>query len=245
MACKDSVKIVEEYRKEVCNVENKILKITGDPLISGWHKNLNSSRKVDRIETLLGDRYYALSKLFQIRCSDADVSRIETINERLLSLMEEMYHRITAIHHQMHAMPAKEGKDFSMDSGLKYVCETETDVTHLDDDDYYSSDFARLILINSYIQREYKGDVDITVCLPVSGKDVNPAMTDSQLGLNDPFDDDTSWSLGWLNHPKLKNINLCYAIYSLATHCRCCIPDMLHLNHFKIYVNFEFKYNNQ
>ena len=64
---------IERYRAEVQKVEKSILHLTGDPLKLSSRRWEKSERRAEKVENLLGRRYYLLSKMFEIHCSEAEV----------------------------------------------------------------------------------------------------------------------------------------------------------------------------
>ena len=62
---------IDRYRAEVQKVEKSILRLTGDPLKLSSRRWEKSERAAEKVEYLLGRRYYLLSKMFEIHCSEA------------------------------------------------------------------------------------------------------------------------------------------------------------------------------
>ena len=96
---------IEKYRAEVLNVEKSILRLTGDPLkLSArcWEK---SERTAEKVEDLLGRRYYLLSKMFEIHCSELEVKRMENVNAHLYELTCDMFSRTGRMYRNILNLP--------------------------------------------------------------------------------------------------------------------------------------------
>ena len=69
-----------------------------------------------------------------------------------------------------------------------------------------------------------------------ASKGLKPTMSDKELGLENTLDDGTTWAEGWIRHPKLEHLCVCYATHALITHSGYSIPDFLRLNTFEVKV---------
>ena len=233
---------IEKYREEVRNAEAEILKITGDPITGSLWKTLETEDSKEIVDNLLGYRYYALSKMFALHCSDAEVKRIEVLDAQLLQLSRNLFDRTAKMYRAVLDMPSDDKDDcISVEGSLKYLGDTEQDVLQLEDDAFYGSDFKRMILILSFLENEHRGDLALLYCHPDwdSEKKHKSSMTDKELGIDGWMDDGTTWAEGWLVHPKLDHIIMCYATHALVTHANYCIPDFMRLNSFEVKVNVE------
>ena len=227
------------YHSELAERERKILSITGDPL--GWDFSwLKDESKKEEVQSLLLERYRILSEMFELHCSDSEAKRFECQNERLYSLTRDMFSRTGKMYRQMLSSPLEEkDDDFTVEGCLRYWGDTAQDVLHLEDDEYYRSDFTKMIIVNALLQQEKIGDMEVMTCSPYwdASKGLKPTMSDKELGLENTLDDGTTWAEGWIRHPKLEHICVCYATHALITHSGYSIPDFLRLNTFEVKVN--------
>lgn len=140
------------YHSELAERERKILSITGDPL--GWDFSwLKDESKKEEVQSLLLERYRILSEMFELHCSDSEAKRFESQNERLYSLTRDMFSRTGKMYRQMLSSPLEEkDDDFTVEECLRYWGDTAQDVLHLEDDEYYRSDFTKMIIVNALLQ---------------------------------------------------------------------------------------------
>ena len=231
---------MERYRAEVQNVEKSILRLTGDPLKLSSRRWEKSERAAEKVEEMLGRRYYLLSKMFEMHCSEAEVRRMESVNAHLYTLTCDLFSRTGKMYRNILDLPMEpKDDDLTVEGTLKYWGDTAQDVLHLEDDDFYGSDFTRMILINATLQSEVKGDLDIISCRPVWHRECGhtSSMSDAQLGIDNTLDDGTTWAESWLRHPKLDHICMCYATHAVVTHQNYSIPDLLRMNTFEVKVD--------
>ena len=231
---------IGKYRDELRKVERSILRLTGDPLgfsSKRWEKNEKTAEKV---EDLLRRRYYLLSKMFEIHCSEAEVRRMEIVNDNLYSLTRDLFSRTGKMYRNILDLPADpKDDDLTVEGTLKYWGDSAQDVLHLEDDEFYGSDFTRMILVNATLQRDVKGDLEIISCRPFwhPGCGHKSSMRDAELDIDNHLDDGTTWAESWLRHPKLDHICMCYATHAVVTHQDYPVPDLLRMNTFEVKVD--------
>lgn len=246
---------MNRYRKEVKLTEDKILALTGDPLETNFIPWESDEETADKVEALLLNRDYLLSKMFEQHCSDKEIKRMESVNSHLYELTQDMFSRTAKMYRAMIEIP-KDGKDNTVcvEGTLRFSGETEDSVIQLEDDGFYCSDFTRMILINSSLHKYAKGDLEIISCFPPplfadgdltthysSGKQLSSAMSDEELDLNNYLDDGKSWAESWLHHPKLNHICMCYATHAIVTHDNYPIPDLLRMKSFEVKVEVTIR----
>jgi len=235
---------LDKFREEIRDAEGRILEITGDPYEGYVFKNCDSEDKRDTVENLLGFRYFAISKMFQIHCNETEVARIESLNEKLLELTQQMFRRTGSFYRYILDMPLEEkDDDIEIEGSLRYWDDWKSGILHLEDDEFYGSDFQRMIPIIAFIEREHHGDLAIVNCSPSWGRDSGhkPSMSDKELGVENTMDDGDTWAEGWLRHPKLDHIVMCYATHAIVTHNDFSIPDFMRLNDFEIKVEMKLQ----
>ena len=224
------------YHRELAERERKILSITGNLLDCRNFSWLRDDNKKEAVDTLLSERYLILSKMFELHCSDAEVKRFESLNERLFTLSGDMFSRTGKMYRQILSSPLEEkDDDLTVEGSLCYWGDSAQDVLHLEDDEYYRSDFTKMIIVNAMLQQDKLGDMEVMTCNPYwdASKGLKPTMSDEELGLVNTLDDGTTWAEGWIRHPKLEHICVCYAAHALITHSGYSIPDFLRLNTFE------------
>lgn len=84
--------------------------------------------------------------------------------------------------------------DLTVEGCLRYWGDTAQDVLHLEDDEYYRSDFTKMIIVNAMLQQEKIGDMEVMTCSPYwdASKGLKPTMSDKELGLENTLDDGTT-----------------------------------------------------
>lgn len=149
------------YHSELAERERKILSITGDPLGCDFSWLKDESKK-EEVQSLLLERYRILSEMFELHCSDSEAKRFESQNERLYSLTRDMFSRTGKMYRQMLSSPLEEkDDDFTVEGCLRYWGDTAQDVLHLEDDEYYRSDFTKMIIVNALLQQKKLGDMEV------------------------------------------------------------------------------------
>ena len=235
---------LEKYREEIRDAEKKILAITGDPYENCISYTCDSKDKKDTVENLLMFRDFALSKMFEIHCSDAEVARIESLNAKLYELTQQMFKRTGSFYRYILDMPLEPlDDDIEVEGSLRYWDDAKSGILHLEDDDFYGSDFQRMIPILAFIGRENHGDLPIVSCNPFWRKDSGhkSSMTDKELGIDNYLDDGDSWAEAGLHHTKLDHIVMCYATHAIVTHNNFPIPDFIRLNDFEVKVEMKLQ----
>ena len=128
---------IERYRAEVHKVEKSILRLTGDPLKVSSRRWEKSERRAEKVEDLLGRRYYLLSKMFEIHCSEAEVKRMESVNAHLYELTCDMFSRTGRMYRNILDLPMDpKDDDLTVEGTLKYWGDSAQDVIHLEDDGF-------------------------------------------------------------------------------------------------------------
>ena len=227
-------------RVEVRRAEESILSVTGDPLESSYWESLRDKANAELVSDQLNIRYRALSDLFEMHCSDAEVAAVERQNARMLEYTEQMFERTGRMYRYMLDMPREgRGEEIEVEGSLRYWEDGE--VLQMPDDAFYGSDFKRMIPIISGFDSECRGDLPIIDSSPsCCDFDVKTSsMDDRALGLENFLDDGQSWEEGPLRHPKLDHIVFCYASHAVITHKPYSIPDFIRLGLFEVRVEVK------
>lgn len=197
---------IEKYREEVRHLE--MLIHTGSRYYLCTYLNL---------------RAYTLDKLFSIHCTDEEVSLFEERNDQLRNLTQIM---IDCTQLATRRILNEESKPINRNPKVLGFIELPSEdliVPTMADDDFYSSDFARMIPIIT--RMETRPGMPIIECQP---------KWNGSKYLFTTLDDGETWAEGPLLHPRLDHINMCYATHVLLIHCNYSIPDYLRISRYKI-----------
>lgn len=203
---------IEKYREEVRHLEKLIY--------TGSRGNLCS---------YLNLRAYTLNKLFSIHCTDGEASLFEERENHLRKLTQIMIESTQlATQRILNEGYGPINRNPEVSGYIDFPSE-DLIVPTLADDDFYGSNFARMIPIIT--RMESISDMPIIDC--------RPEWNGSKY-LFTTIDDGETWAEGPLLHPKLDHINMCYATHVLLIHCNYSIPDYLRMSQYKIKVDLPF-----
>lgn len=229
---------LEAYRKLLRETEFKLLNLAGDPLEYEFKAKRGGEKVKEQVRELAGDRAYILNRMFALHCSDAEVARMERLNEYLLDMTNRMYARTTEMFRYMMQMPRNPHDDLvEVEGKLTFWSDTDEAVLKLEDDDFYGSDFRRMIPIADGAEFY---DMPVESCFAYCDSNAE-GKSEKELGLVNELDDGETWAEGWLRNPKLDHIVMCHAIHDLATHRAFSIPDVLRLNDFQIVIDTQIR----
>ena len=235
---------LDKYREEIRDAEAKIKGLIGDTKVEFLWKKVKTEDELDALEHYVDLRYYALNKMFAIHCTDQEVRRLEQLNDKLLTLSNQMYARTASFYRHILDMPKEEkDDDIEIEGSLRYWDDGYSTILELEDDAFYGSDFKMMLPVVAYVEREHRGDLAAMDCYARESMDGvhNSSMTDAELDLVNTLDDGKTWADGALWHPKLGHIVFCYAIHALATHNNYCIPDLLRMNDFEVKIEMKLQ----
>lgn len=214
-----------QIKHELIKLEKRILDITGDPLNYQHYRQFLdwcwNEAKVKAVEKLMLDRCYILNLLFGCHCTPGEVERLEKVNDLLLEMTNRTYHRTADLVLALLVMKKDDmDDDYMIESRLVPIFDIPYSVLHLEDDEYYGSDFIRMAAILQETEKHKPGMADVS-CDWLRLKDKSPSATDKDLECSNDLDDGNSWAEGPLVHPKLSQITICYALHALCTHMNC------------------------
>ncbi len=235
---------IEKYRTEVKDMEAKVLEIVDGKYDGSLYKFSKSEDDMESAWWWLGSRGYALEKMFRLHCSETEVKRFEHQDAHLLELTKDMFARTGKMYRYILDMPLEEkDDDIEIDGSLRYWGESPQDILRLEDDEFYGSDFVRIIPIIATIEQNLKGDLAIIQCSTYWRKNDGrkSSMTDKELDIENTLDDGTTWAEAWLRHPNLDHIIMCYATHAIVTHYSYSIPDFLRMNTFEVKVDIKLQ----
>lgn len=230
-----------QLKNELIKLEKQILDITGNPL-DQKHDCQFPEWIQDRVEfavvtKFMSDRCFLLNLLFETHCTPEEVARLENINGMLLEMTNRTYNRTAEMVRTLMVMKKDDmDDDYELEGKLVPRFDIPYSVLHLEDDNYYGSDFIRMAAILQETEKHKPVMVDV-YCDLSRLKEKTPSATDKELKCSNDLDDGYSWAEGPLRHPKLSHITICHAFHALCTHMNWSIPDVLRLNDFSI----EFK----
>lgn len=221
-------------RRRLLRIERKILRITGMNLDDfRWTR---SQRKIERVGELIGERKVLLDRMFA--GTPEEVARMERVNGLLFDLTRQMYRRSAALYRKVltTTYDSTFDDDVMVEGTLKYNCDGDNSVLCMTNDDYYGSDFGRMLRIIDWLYVcECDGfrlpEIEKTICKSMESDD-RPNMRDEEFGFENSLDDGMTWAEGALWHPAFKHISICHAVHDICTHKSYSIPDMLRMNDF-------------
>ena len=229
---------LDAYRKLLRETEFKLLNLAGDPLEYEFNLERGGEDVKWEARELASDRAYILNRMFALHCSDAEIARLEQLNTLLLDLTNRMYARTAEMFRYMMQMPRNPHDDLvEVEGKLTFWSDTDEAVLKLEDDDFYGSDFRRMIPIADGAEFY---DISVESCLVYCDDDA-AGKSDKELGMVNELDDGDTWAEGWLRNPKLDHIVMCHAIHDLATHRAFSVPDVLRLNDFQIVIDTQIR----
>lgn len=237
-----SVEKTASLKSFIIDIEKDILGIAGDVLDYSLiiRKRLTPAQ-FDLLDSLLDLRCWALNSMFEVHCSDEEVRRFTAINDKLYAMTESMYERSRMVNELIKTMPLhKKDDDVEVEAKLKFWEDGTPSVLEIEDDEFYGSDFTRMIVLRSIIDSDYKSydEIERVTIYPniVDGK-----LIPDETEIKNDMDDGTTWAESWLRHPKLNHLIVCHAVHDICTHKNYSIPDLLRMNTFEVSVDIKIQ----
>ena len=226
----------------VKDIEKDILEIAGDVLdYSLIVRKRLTPFQFELLDALLDLRGRALNSLFEVHCSDEEVRRFTAINDKLYTMTESMYGRARMVNDLIKTMPLHEkDDDVEVEAKLKFWEDGAPSVLEIEDDEFYGSDFTRMIVLRSIIDSDYRSYDEIER-VAIYPKLVNGKLIPDDTEINNRMDDGTTWAEAWLRHPKLDHLIVCHAVHDICTHKNYSIPDLLRMNTFEVSVDIKIQ----
>ena len=182
-----------------------------------------------------------MNSLFEVHCSDEEVRRFTAINDKLYAMTESMYERARMVNDLIKTMPLHEkDDDVEVEAKLKFWEDGAPSVLEIEDDDFYSSDFTRMIVLRSIIDSDYRSYDEIER-VAIYPKLVNGKLIPDDTEIKNDMDDGTTWAEAWLRHPKLDHLIVCHAVHDICTHKNYSIPDLLRMNTFEVSIDIKIQ----
>ena len=226
----------------VKDIEKDIIGIAGDVLDYSLiiRKRLTPGQ-FEMLDALLDLRGWALNSLFDVHCSDEEVRRFTAINDKLYTMTESMYERARMVNELIKTMPLHEkDDDVEVEAKLKFWEDGAPSVLEIEDDDFYGSDFTRMIVLRTIIDSDYKS-YDKIERVAIYPKLVDGKLIPDDTEIKNDMDDGTTWAEAWLRHPKLDHLIVCHAVHDICTHKNYSIPDLLRMNTFEVSVDIKIQ----
>ena len=149
------------------------------------------------------------------------------LNERLRELTHELHHQVADVHEK--AKRAFLGNEFTVEATLKFVSTSDGAMIVRPNDDYYGSDFAKIMRVvdmlneQGFIHPDY---VDFDDCSNL-GK---------EMGTLDDITTYEDWQPG---AEAFKDLNICLALHSFNAYQPYSLADILRMNKFEITVTIK------
>lgn len=215
---------MNEIRKEIMDIESKIIAITGDNLNQRNHWAEDRTKR-EAVDDMLMRRCYLLNSMFVP--TPENMKRFNRVNNHLYTMTQKLHSRIAAINAQVDSITDEQlfDDDEEIKGWLRVVFDDESSVLKLDGDDYYGSNFTLMIKILAELYEEMGlQDVEYT-----------------NDGINS-LDDGTSWmDAPFWNWHEFNDIIICHAVHDLTNNKSFSIPDLLRLNDFWCEVQVKFQ----
>ena len=126
-----------------------------------------------------------------------------------------------------------------VEANLRFWDDGVASVLELEDDDFFGSDFARMIELISMLDSEYT-HWDY-VCKVTTSTGIEEGYLKIDDDIKNDLDDGATWAEGWLKHPKLDHLVICHAVHDICTHKHYSIPDLLRMNTFEVSVEMKIQ----
>lgn len=237
-----SVEKTASLKSFIIDIEKEILEIAGDVLDYSLiiRKRLTPGQ-FELLDALLDLRCWALNSMFEVHCSDEEVRRFTAINDKLYAMTENMYERARMVNELIKTMSLhKKDDDVEVEAKLKFWEDGAPSVLEIEDDEFYGSDFTRMIVLRSIIDSDYKS-YDKIERVAIYPKLVNGKLISDDTEIKNDMDDGTTWAEVWLRHPKLDHLIVCHSVHDICTHKNYSIPDLLRMNTFEVSVDIKIQ----
>ena len=237
-----SVERTASLKSFIIDIEKDILGIAGDVLdYSLIIRKRLSPGQFELLDSLLDLRCWALNSMFEVHCSDEEVRRFTDINDKLYTMTERMYERARMVNKLIKTMPLHEkDDDVEVEAKLRFWEDGAPSVLEIEDDEFYGSDFTRMIVLLSLIDNDYRSYDEIER-VAIYPKLAEGKLISDETEIKNDMDDGTTWAEAWLRHPKLDHLVICHAVHDICTHKNYSIPDLLRMNTFEVSVDIKIQ----
>lgn len=236
----DGIQDVSLLRVVLLEIEGNIKNIIGkDPM--RFSQDWSEYQKLEEIKGYLAVRSIILDRMFIY--SPEEVERIAQANSLLTDLRRGMFKRTVGLYRNL----LTTGIDSSFDDdyiiegkltlGVDYDPE-EGDygtVLHLDNDEYYGSDFPYMLGTIRYMGEEFRCSMSyIDECHVNHSKGNTPEMSDAELNCDyTDLDDGLNWAESvW--HDSLQHICFGHCFYALHNYHHISYADIIRINRYNV-----------
>lgn len=215
---------MNKTRKEIMDIESKIIAITGDNLNrqNYWAED---RAKRETVDGLLKKRRNLLNSMFVP--TPENMTRFNRVNNHLYTMTQKLYRRIAEINATTYYVADEHefDDDEVVEGWLRVVFDDDSSVLKLDDDEYYGSKFSLMVKSLTELYKKM-GHEDVEY---------------SDNGIN-YFDKGTTWmDAPFGNWHEFNDIIVCHAVHHLTNHKSFSLPDLLRLNNFWCEVQIKFR----
>lgn len=202
-----------KYCDELMEIERRIKEIAGKS--SDYNdKWRDDQTKFNEVKSLLIKRWNLLNLMFIP--SDENMNRFKEINSLLEARCRQLRERMLKLKQTLpFVWDSDFDDDYELEGELRFCYNDDNSVLKLDDD-YYCSDFCRMIdIIHTCNYGTYWECIER----------ISPA--------SQTLDNGQSWNEPpFYGRPEFDNIIICHAMHNLSDHMLYSIPDILRLNDF-------------
>lgn len=234
---------IEDKRAIVKDVERRVKKVVNrEENNPDWFFRNFSDTERDLLDDLLGLRKVTLDEMM-LHPTAAEIERLGKLNEKLYKLTLECFEQCRNLWLTLYRSPYKVNDRFcyNLDSSLRFEYADKDSVLHLENDDYYGSDFDYMIHLTDELISTGHCYMDTIV----NGACANFFGTEQEMmrELTDTLDDGMSWAEGYLHNKTYDHLCICYAMHALHTHQPWCLPDILRMADFTVKVELKYERN--
>ena len=219
----------KEFLKEkVEKIESEILTLTDDGAAC-----CVSDDKGAYLVALINERKEILDVMFANAVREVEC--IEQVNELLCKVTQKMCDCVITTRNKVKSKlsTGEPGESIEVEGNIRFVANEEDAVRALPEDEYYGSNFAKVLLVihslheQGYVRPDY---ID-----SVSSKDLNDDTLSQRLAEMSAYED---WQPA---AEAFKGLDICFALHSLSAYHPYSIPDILRMRKFGLMINIRHK----
>ena len=234
---------IEDKRAIIKNVEHRVKEVVNREENNPYFNFRNfSDTERELLDDLLGMREVTLDEMM-LQPTEAEINRLLALNDKLYKLTEECFEQCRNLWRTLYHSPYKvdDRYDYWLEGVLRYEYADNDSVLHLENDDYYGSDFDYMI----HLTDELIGSAGDKMDTIVNGTCANFFETEEEAmkSLTNTLDDGMSWAEGYLHNKVYDKYCICYAMHALHTHMPWCLPDILRMDDFTVSVELKYDRN--
>lgn len=195
----------------------------------------------NRLLPLFKNRRQILNEMF--RCTDNEIARIKALNAQLLDATNQMYQDVRNLYKERLNMDSmvNYNDNTHMEARLEFHYYGDDAILPMPEDAYYGSKFSQmlnLLAIEDFFFT-YPWCATASKVLDVKDKTIN---IDDLPELQNTMSNEISWS-SRIQHSQIGHIILCNAVHDIFDHHLYSLPDIIHMNSFKLKIIIEQQYD--